>query len=110
MKSSSNIPRADGKQRLDPAHTEPLAVVTGASRGIGFEIARELGKRGYDLRIVAEDDMVHEAAERLRDSGAKVEALQADLRDPQHVEHRRLAEPLAKSDAAEAGGDQHPAA
>ncbi|MGW3661882.1 SDR family NAD(P)-dependent oxidoreductase [Streptomyces sp. NPDC005141] len=59
----------------------PLAIVTGASSGIGFELARQLAGRGFDLIINAEDhDRLHEAAARIRAEGAQVEAVTADLR------------------------------
>jgi uncharacterized protein len=66
--------------------TQPLAVVTGASRGIGFELAREFGDRGFDLLVVAEDAAIQQAAAELRETGAQVEAVQADLRHPEGVE------------------------
>jgi short-subunit dehydrogenase len=70
----------------DTMGVQPLAVVTGASRGIGFELAREFGDRGFDLLIVAEDDAIHEAANELRDTGAQVEPVQSDLRHAEGVE------------------------
>ncbi|MEV8535496.1 SDR family NAD(P)-dependent oxidoreductase [Streptomyces sp. NPDC051211] len=57
----------------------PLAVVTGASSGIGFELAREFAVHGHDLLIAADEDAVHEAADRLETHGAEVRAVQADL-------------------------------
>ncbi|GGU83282.1 oxidoreductase [Streptomyces litmocidini] len=67
--------------------TEPLALVTGASSGIGFELARQLAERGYDLVVNAEDDTpLQQAVQRLRTAGARVEAVRADLRDPEQTE------------------------
>ena len=46
--------------------TEPtgreFAVVTGASSGIGYELARQFAQNGYDLLIAAEDDGIEVAA------------------------------------------------
>ncbi|MEU6272094.1 SDR family NAD(P)-dependent oxidoreductase [Streptomyces populi] len=59
----------------------PLAVVTDGSSGIGFELARQLAARGFDLIVTAEDhDRLHEAAARIRAEGARVETAVADLR------------------------------
>src|SRR6186713_1792703 len=58
--------------------TRPLAIVTGASSGIGLELAREAATRGYDL-IIAADGPLDMATESLRALGAEVEAVQADL-------------------------------
>ena len=63
----------------------PLAVVTGASSGIGFELARQFAEHGYDLIIAAEDDAIITAAERLND-GAAVEPVKVDLATPEGVE------------------------
>jgi len=66
--------------------TRPLAVVTGASSGIGYELARELAHRGYDLVITAENEEITDAAMHCERLGAQVTAALADLRDPEEVE------------------------
>jgi len=63
-----------------------LAVVTGASSGIGLEIAKELAGKGYELLMVADGNGIHQEAERLRQSGASADALQVDLATPQGVQ------------------------
>jgi uncharacterized protein len=44
--------------------TRPLAVVTGASSGIGLELAKAFATEGYDLVLAAEDDAIELAAAR----------------------------------------------
>ena len=58
----------------------PLAMVTGASSGIGLELAQQFADAGFDLVVCAEDAELASAAERLRATGAAVDAVQADLR------------------------------
>jgi short-subunit dehydrogenase len=65
-----------------------LAVVTGASSGIGYELAKQFAEHDFDLVVAAEDDAIHTAAAEL---GA--EAVQVDLGTPEGVEelHARIA-------------------
>lgn len=65
---------------------KPFAVVTGASSGIGRELAALFAENGYDLLICAEDAGIETAAEELRGSGAEVVAVRRDLRSSQAVE------------------------
>jgi NAD(P)-dependent dehydrogenase (short-subunit alcohol dehydrogenase family) len=58
------------------------AIVTGASRGIGFAMAEALGAEGYDLTISArKPDTLEQAALELRGKGYNVEAVAANLAD-----------------------------
>ena len=61
-----------------------LAIVTGASSGIGLEIAKLAAEDGYDL-IVAADTPFVEASPALKDLGANVEELETDLSTPHGV-------------------------
>ena len=62
----------------------PLALITGASGGIGEEIARELAARGHDLVLVARTlSKLEELGERLRvQYGVRTHAISKDLSDP----------------------------
>lgn len=68
------------------ADQRPLALVTGASSGIGRELAREFAEHGYDLIVAAEDSGVDSAAAQLGVDSAEVRAVRADLRTEQGVE------------------------
>lgn len=56
-----------------------FAIVTGASTGIGLELARCCAKDGFDLLIAADEPEIERAASDIRASGATVETVQADL-------------------------------
>lgn len=68
------------------ADLRPLAVVTGASTGIGYELAKQCAENGFDLLVCADEPRIVEAAQSLEPHGGRVEALQADLATPQGVE------------------------
>jgi short-subunit dehydrogenase len=70
----------------------PLALVTGASSGIGFELARQFAQHGHDLIIAAENAAIDTAAADLRADGAQVDAVRVDLATPHGVEelYRRI--------------------
>ena len=59
--------------------TRPLAVVTGASSGIGLELARQFAQHDFDLVVAAEDAGIDQAASDLRTLGAAVTPAQVDL-------------------------------
>lgn len=63
-----------------------LAVVTGASSGIGFELAKVFAEEGFDLIVAAEDAELAEAARELSQIGRGVAAVQVDLSRPEGVE------------------------
>lgn len=57
----------------------PLAVITGASSGIGYELASLFSDAGYDLVVAAEDPGITTAATIFGQSGVIAEAVQTDL-------------------------------
>ncbi len=73
------------------AHAEMVALVTGAYRGIGLEVARQLAARGYTVVLTARDAAKAETAARaLRDAGLEgVVPAQLDVTDEQSVESAR---------------------
>jgi short-subunit dehydrogenase len=71
---------------MTTTESRPLAVVTGASSGIGYELARQFADNGFDLIVNAEDERLEEAAAHLRETGAAVRPVRADLRAPDGVE------------------------
>jgi short-subunit dehydrogenase len=77
----------------------PLALITGASSGIGLELARQFAQHGYDLIIAAENGELDAARRTLESSGVSVEAVQVDLATREGVEElyghvQRAARPL----------------
>src|SRR5438270_283104 len=78
----------------------PLALVTGASRGIGYELARVFAEHGHDLVIAAEDPGIVEVKQAFEALGATVTSVQVDLTRPEGVDElvgrvRALGRPLA---------------
>jgi uncharacterized protein len=64
---------------MGTATNRPFAVVTGASSGIGFELAKQCIEHNFDVLICAEDEGIHEAARHLGATGAVVEPVRANL-------------------------------
>ncbi len=93
--------------------TRPLAVVTGASSGIGRELAKQFAANDFDLIIAAEDGELESAARELEQLGASVEAVQVDLSTAEGVDelHRRMSsagrpvEAVALNAGVGAGGE-----
>jgi len=58
---------------------DKFAIVTGASTGIGFELAHLAADNGYDLLIVADEPLIESAAADIRGKGVEVASVKADL-------------------------------
>ena len=59
--------------------SKPFAIVTGASSGIGLELAHICAHEGFDLLVAADRPELQAAAERLRAHGANVTTVETDL-------------------------------
>jgi short-subunit dehydrogenase len=66
--------------------SDSFAVITGASSGIGFELAKQFAEHGCDVLVTAEDDELDVAAAQLSASGYGVQAVRSDLRSSEGVE------------------------
>jgi short-subunit dehydrogenase len=61
------------------ATAQSLAIVTGASSGIGYELARQCAQNGFDLLVAADEPEIETAAQEFRRLGGTVQAIEADL-------------------------------
>jgi uncharacterized protein len=77
---------------MNATQAKPLAVVTGASSGIGLELAKQFATNGFDLIVAAEDAAIADAAQQLRRLGSTVQDVQVDLATDDGVEelYRRM--------------------
>lgn len=66
--------------------TRPLAVVTGASSGIGYELAKICANEGFDLVIAADREQIDAVAQELRGKGVEVDDVCTDLATVQGVD------------------------
>src|ERR1700756_3767904 len=90
-----------------------FAVVTGASSGIGFELAKQFAEHGFDLLIVADSPKIAEAASALKSYNVSVTGAQIDLAKPSGVDEfyevicsaGRPVDAIALNAGVGAGGD-----
>jgi NAD(P)-dependent dehydrogenase (short-subunit alcohol dehydrogenase family) len=65
------------------ANAKKVALITGANKGLGFEMARQLGQAGVSVLMAARDPLKGEAAAaKLRDEGLDAQFLQLEVTDP----------------------------
>jgi len=86
------------------ANTRPLAIITGGSRGLGFETAKALALQGFDLALIAKDSTrLEDAAEKIHTHSASgsqspaphISTFVCDLEDPHLV--RELIDSITQS-------------
>ena len=79
----------DGKPPSSLQHHRPsqgFAVVTGASSGIGRELAKRAAAAGFDLVLAADEPRIHDVAMELQQTGSIVDAMCVDLSTTQGVD------------------------
>jgi short-subunit dehydrogenase len=69
-----------------PKASPQLAIITGASTGIGYELAKVCARNGFDLVIAADEPAINTAAAELRALGTHVDAVEADLATTEGVD------------------------
>src|SRR4029453_1126755 len=60
-------------------NSRPLAIVTGASAGIGYPLAALCARNGFDLVVAADEPAIAQAARAFETHGVTAEAVEADL-------------------------------
>ena len=67
--------------------TQPLTLITGANRGMGFELAKELGAKGQRILLGARDPEKGAAAvSQLEHDGIDASLIELDVTNPQSIE------------------------
>jgi uncharacterized protein len=69
--------------------TRQFAVITGASSGIGYELAKQFAQNGFDVLITSGGERLETAAQEIQKLGTNVETVQADLANHEGV-HKLL--------------------
>jgi len=78
--------RINKQSELNESGARQLAVVTGASTGIGFCLAQEFATHGFDVVMAADEERVRESARQIESLGAEVYPVQVDLSQQADVE------------------------
>src|ERR1700712_3438450 len=79
MTTRTNTPRSSSNPEWRSSmSTRKFAIITGASSGIGLEIAKLAARDGYDLLVAADTPLV-DASSALEGLGAEVRSVEADL-------------------------------
>ena len=76
---SGKIRPDNGELTLNRNTDQKFAVITGASSGIGYELAKQFARNGFDLLVTAGSDDIERAALELQSNGIEVTPVQANL-------------------------------
>src|SRR4051812_21255860 len=80
IRRSGSCVRSRGVKPVKASDTpRQFAVVTGASTGIGYELAKCCAKGGFGLLVAADEPAIYTAADEFRALGVTVQAVEADL-------------------------------
>lgn len=71
---------------IQDENSRQFAVVTGASTGIGYHLARIFAENGFDVLVTADESRIKEAAHEIESLGGRAYSVQADLTRPEDVE------------------------
>src|SRR5438045_1394274 len=77
-----------------PQRDQRIALVTGANKGIGFEVLRQLARKGFHVFLGARNAEAGKAAAEKLSSDGKVTLLKLDVSKPESI--RRAAEEFSK--------------
>jgi NAD(P)-dependent dehydrogenase (short-subunit alcohol dehydrogenase family) len=83
------------------SETQPIAIVTGANRGIGLEVCRQLAEHGFHVLLGSRDSAKGvAAAQRIRATGGTIEAVELDVTNQQSIDrlHRLVADRFGRID------------
>lgn len=67
-------------------HAGKLAVITGASTGVGYYLADECAAHGFDVIVAADEEKIEDASKGFQARGVNAVAVQTDLASPEGVE------------------------
>ena len=73
-------------ERAQESKMRPFAVVTGASTGIGYELAKQFAQNGFDLLLASDSEAILEVQDTLEEFGTDIECMEVNLATHNGVE------------------------